>query len=517
MQQRPPADALGITDSHRAQKENFPSRALTAEELDAVISSNDFLDFVDRSSKVIERALDEEYDVLADYRYGTIGEDDSDDGDAMRGRSSRKGRRMKEVMQFYDEKWSNRRIISDISFSPKFPELILTAYTKNPSEPYSPSGLIQVWNQHMHTRPEYVFHATSDILTATWSPFHPNLILGGTYSGQLLLWDTRARSPHAVQKTPLTGMGTGHTHPLYAINVVGTQNANNIVSASTDGVLCSWTIDMLSQPQEYIALAAPPSLPPSSTSTSNLFSTPPPGSSAPTSIPRPTDEVAPLCTAFPSTDPTYLLTGTESGQIHLAHRYDRAGARSGIDARILYSGHFAPVTSLSFHPPTGPLDLSDLLLSTSLDWSIKLWRIRTPAAATIGAPTSTDVIAPLLDLAREDAVYDAKWSPVHPGVFAAVDGAGALEIWDLSNDSEVPVARGVPEIKVDGAGGLRAPAKALNKCAWEGIEGKRIACGGLDGVLSVWEVDNELGGREGVKNEEWGRVKRLVGRLEGGG
>ena len=97
----------------------FPARALTTEESKAVTSSNSFLDFVDRSSKVIERALDEEYDLLVDYAMNGIEEDDEDEEDgfvSVRGRGSRK---LKEVAQFYDEKWSRRRMISDLNFSPK--------------------------------------------------------------------------------------------------------------------------------------------------------------------------------------------------------------------------------------------------------------------------------------------------------------------------------------------------------------------------------------------------------------
>ncbi|MGZ7223015.1 hypothetical protein ACXWPH_10470, partial [Streptococcus pyogenes] len=78
--------------------------------------------------------------------------------------------------------------ISSIDFSPKFPELLLASYTKNPSAPHDPDGIVQVWNQHLHDRPEFLFHAQSDILTAKFSPFHPNLIIGGTYSVQVLLW-----------------------------------------------------------------------------------------------------------------------------------------------------------------------------------------------------------------------------------------------------------------------------------------------------------------------------------------
>lgn len=38
-------------------------------------------------------------------------------------------------------------------------------------------------------------------------------------------------------------------HPVYCVNVVGTQNANNLISISTDGKMCSWSLDMLSHPQ----------------------------------------------------------------------------------------------------------------------------------------------------------------------------------------------------------------------------------------------------------------------------
>lgn len=38
-------------------------------------------------------------------------------------------------------------------------------------------------------------------------------------------------------------------HPVYCVNVVGTQNANNLISISTDGKMCSWSLDMLSTPQ----------------------------------------------------------------------------------------------------------------------------------------------------------------------------------------------------------------------------------------------------------------------------
>ncbi|KFZ05467.1 hypothetical protein V501_08335 [Pseudogymnoascus sp. VKM F-4519 (FW-2642)] len=463
---------------------NFPLRELSDEELAAIKESDDLQDFLERSCKVIERALDQEYDVLADYAHNnSLGMDDEDDeNDNVAGKGRRK---VKQVAQFYDERWSKKRMISSINFSPKFPELVLASYTKNPSAPHDPDGLVQVWNTHLHDRPEFVFHAQSDVLTAKFSPFHPNLIIGGAYSGQVLLWDTRAKSA-PVQKTPLTG--SGHTHPVYSVDIVGTQNANNILSCSTDGVVCGWSVDMFTQPQELLTLTTPP--------------------------PAKTEDLSPTCMAFPQTDPTYFLVGSEEGTIYPCHRYDRAGSKAGVDQRVSYRGHAAPVMSLSFHPARGPIDLGDLVLSSSLDWSVKLWRMRAPATATTGITGEAQVVAPLLDIVREDVVYDAAWSPSKPGVFSLVDGAGFVEVWDLNVDTEVPCARLQTKPRL----GARSQfSRSLNRVAWEETEGKRLATGGIDGELTVFEVGPDLGGKESSRSEEWTSMKKLVAKLEAAG
>ncbi|KAI1180586.1 cytoplasmic dynein-like protein 1 intermediate chain 2 [Nemania sp. FL0916] len=484
--------ADGVLPAGSLTASNFPARALTTEELAAVTASDEFVDFVERSTKVIERALDmgNEYDILTDY---SLQAHDIEDEDEQAGNTGGKGRRrVKEVVQFYDERWSKKRMISSIDFSPKYPELVLASYTKNPAAPHDPDGIIQVWNQHLHDRPEFLFHAQSDILTAKFSPFHPNLIIGGTYSGQVLLWDTRAKTA-PIQKTPLTG--SGHSHPVYSIDIVGTQNANNIISVSTDGAFCVWSVDMLAQPQESLTLMTPP--------------------------PHKFEDLAPTTMAFPQADPTYFLVGSEEGCIYPCHRYDRAGAKAGVDARISYRGHAAPVMSVGFHPARGPVDLGDLVLSSSLDWSVKLWRVRAPAA-TSSTMTMTAAesaagaggIPPLLDLVREDVVYDAAWSPVRPGVFALVDGAGSLELWDLTVETEIPVAKIQPSPRKDGRTLL---SKSLNKVAWEPADGRRLATGGIDAVVSLFEVGPDLGGKDAVRSDEWTSVKKLVAKLEAAG
>lgn len=473
--------ALQLDEKNESDKARFPARALEADELQAVTGSNEFLDFVERSSKVIERALDEEYDVLADY---ALQSKDAEDDDEYVGR---KGRRIKEVMQFdLTEAMGRKRMVSDIDFSPKFPELLCTTYTKSQQAPHTPPGLLNVWNMHLKGRPEYSLHATSDLLSCLFHPYHPSLILGGTYSGQLCLWDTRARNQRTgepVQKTPLMGGRSGHAHPIYSLAVVGTQNASSVVSVSTDGVVCAWSTDMLTLPQEYLELHSP------------------------NPAAYKTDDVAPICMSFPASDPTYFLAGTEQGNILPVHRYDRAGAKAGVDTRYTYRGHEAPVTSIDFHPARGKVDLGDLFLSCGLDWTIKLWRAKPPSTTAGSLSGAATTIAPLLSIAREDSIYSAKWSPTKPGVFGCVDGAGKLDIFDITASSDIPVATARPSHIEKDAYALRS----LNKLAWEKNQGKHVAVGGLDGVTTVFEVGNELGGVE-TKSEKWASVRKWVGR-----
>jgi len=484
---------------HAAQQ-RYQLPTLTSDQLNAVTSSNDFFSFVERSSKVIQRALDDDYDLLADYTISNTQEEGvSDEERGPYSRSSKKSYRLKQTLQFFDSNQSRRRQISDLQFSPHFNELFLSSHTKNPTVASDPSGLIMVWNVHAPSRPEYTFHSQgADILSARFSPFHPNLIIGGCYTGQVCLWDTRAisRSGGApVLKTPQSGSHLGHNHPIYSISIIGTQNAHNILTASSDGVVCSWSVDMLTQPQEYLELTTPP--------------------------PARTEDLAPTCMAYPATDPTFFVVGTEEGNIYPCHRYDRAGAKAGVDTKLTYKGHIAPVMSSQFHLAKGPLDLSDLLLTSSVDWSVKLWRIKPAAssssvAAAVGSTSMTtggsggpQSISPVLDIGREDLVYDAKWAPHKPSVFACVTGAGDLEVFDLNVDLEVPVAKASP---TRGKGG--ALVDGLNKCAWEEKRGGLVATGGLDGVVSLFEVGKALSGE--ARPDEWTTLKKAIARAEGG-
>jgi dynein intermediate chain, cytosolic len=87
---------------------------------------------------------------------------------------------------------------------------------------------------------------------------------------------------------------------------------------------------------------------------------------------------------------------------------------------------------LHFHPLLGPVDFSDLFLTSSVDWTVKLWRAKSKSSTTV------QNVAPIYSFEEaDDYVYDVKWHPQHPAVFGTVDGSGKFDLWNLNTDTEV--------------------------------------------------------------------------------
>ncbi len=147
-----------------------------------------------------------------------------------------------------------------------------------------------------------------------------------------------------------------------------------------------------------------------------------------------TSEVAITTFDFPDNETTTFWAGTEEGNIYQANRYDRAGSKAGLNQLDVYKGHFGPITGLDFHPMHGPVDFSDLFLTCSVDWTVKLWRAKSSAKPS----TSVQTIPPLYSFEEaDDYIYDVKWHPHHPAVFGSVDGSGRFDVWNLNADTEV--------------------------------------------------------------------------------
>ncbi|XP_016411542.1 cytoplasmic dynein 1 intermediate chain 2-like [Sinocyclocheilus rhinocerous] len=382
------------------QDEEAPPHELTEEEKLQLLHSEEFMEFFDHSTRIMERALSEHVDVFFDYSGRDMEEKEGE---------MQAGAKLSLNRKFVDDRWSKQRVVTCLDWSPQYPELLVASYNNNEEAPHEPDGVALVWNmKYKKTTPEYVFHCQSAVMSAAFAKFHPNLVVGGTYSGQIVLWDNRSNRRTPVQRTPLSA--AAHTHPVYCVNVVGTQNAHNLISISTDGKMCSWSLDMLSQPQDSMEL---------------LF--------------KQSKSVAVTSMSFPLGDVNNFVVGSEDGSVYTACRH---GSKAGYcNNKPLYS-------------------FED----------------------------------------NSDYVYDVMWSPVHPALFACVDGLGRIDLWNLNNDTEVPTA----SVSVDGS-------PALNRLRWS-QSGREIAVGDSEGQIHIYDVgENKI--LEGLSSKV--NVKQSLQKVTG--
>lgn len=301
-------------------------------------------------------------------------------------------------------RFSTGRTVTALDYNSKHKELLCAAYNSNPDDPTSPDGIVLVWNKkdksgeavtprafsddatcaHAHVcstpgTPFFSFECQSAVLSCRFSPFMPNVIVGGTYSGEVVLWDNRTSKRTPVQRSSIsTEQGqASHTHPVYCLDIVGTQNAHFLVTASTDAKMCNWDLDTLTAPQDTLELQSTTNKP-----------------------------LAATAFSFPNNDSNNFVCGTEDGSIYQCSRHgSKAGVGTpfsrGIGVRAQAApppGHHGPVT-VCFLPASQKLpdgicayvcaalsravqgvdffrasqEFSHLFLTSSTDWTVKLW------------------------------------------------------------------------------------------------------------------------------------------------
>ncbi|KAL8431767.1 hypothetical protein Efla_004989 [Eimeria flavescens] len=428
-----PAAELGglhaTVETHPAPPEPTKIHQLEDAESRRVMATPKFAEFFSSSTKLVERLLGESevFSAFVDYS-GAEAE-------------TREG--SEELLTFVDvykdSRYAPHRPITDLRSSPAFPELFLAAYG-SPASKFATAadadGCVLVWSLALKQRPEYVFTCQSAVCSALFDKFQPYVVVGGTYGGSIVLWDSRAQSK-PVQRTPLSAKG--HASPVFSLEMVGTKNAHNLVSVDTDGRLCQWSLQMMGQPAETLDLK------------------------------RGSRDVCVECVAFPEGEVNVLCLGAEDGSLMTANIH---GNKVGImDA---YEAHGGALTSLHFHPGPGEGwgDHSHLLLSSSVDWSIKLW-------------SNKNLESPIASFEADAYVYDAKWHPTNAALFASTDGAGSLQLWNLASDWVGPVFSS-PHAELP-AGSLLA----RNKAAWS-ADGRRLATGDAVGSIEVWNLSSQL-------------------------
>lgn len=436
---------------------------LTDEQKADIVAKPEFSSFLENASRVIERVLSMPYDPTFDY----VPEEDDESANVQGAPIT-----INESVE-WTHKMTEGRVVTAMDWSPVNPEWLCAAYNENPNTPEVPDGVVMVWSTKQKFRPEYIFECQSSVLSVSFSEYSPSLIAGGTYSGQVVLWDIRTsrRTPVSEKRTPVQRSNinsSSHTHPVFCLNIAGTKNAHFLVSTSTDGKMCTWDLDALSTPRKE---------------TLELQS----GTNKP---------IAGTCFSFPVHDANNFVLGAEDGSIFQACLHGaKAGLIGSFDQGTNNDGaatnsHHGPVTGVDFFRATTKGDFSHLFLSSSTDWTVKLWSYR-------------DTTHPLKTFDNsQDYVYDVKWSPINPAVFATGDGMGNLDIWHLNKNLEEPFAS-----MVIGEG-----KSAINKIEWSG-DGKHLAVGSSDGKVTLVDVADHLAT---PSQEEGQRLKNTLKEIQEG-
>ncbi|EWM26929.1 dynein intermediate [Nannochloropsis gaditana] len=332
---------------------------------------------------------------------------------------------------------------------------------------------------------------------------------------------------------------TGHTYPVHALatETAAGGNAHVLLSASADGRVCRWDLSRLSEPLDVASV-------------SDVPGDGPVVGKREESQPQQPQDVSIMAVVLQKDENgrDEMLLGGKNGHIYCQPAPGAAPSPSlpslpsfpahrHVAARQ-WQAHGSLITALSLHPSTRTSSLSSskfrrsslssLLLSSSLDCTIKLWHTHRPPKPLVSSFTH--------GANAYDYVNDVAWCPSHPCIFASVSSGGLLGLWNLNHSLEAPF---LPLFPVTGsvadkpasptptrgpsapAGSAQignrslfppttppsSPPVALTRLAWAG-NGKRLAVGDTSGRIHVLGMAEEVRERErkagkGPGHEGW--------------
>ena len=370
------------------------------------------------------------------------------------------------IMEFHDESCAKKTVTS-LEWSLKYPELLLACYSKRTDDfnANQKNGLIHIWSLAVRKVPEFTFTCQPEITSAIFHPYNPKLIMGGTHTGQVLIWDTRGKQT-AVYKTPLglggqSGVKT-HTSDITCLGVIGSTNSSHIVSLS-NGVICLWSLNDLSKPVKRIELKVPLQK-------------------------KENDDLNEMCIlsmGMQQYDTNNLLIGSDDNNVYQISLNEDSSKNVILNT---FTGHDGPVYSVDFHPSDyfNTCNFSHLFATSSADWTTKIW-------------SKQNTLAPLFTIeSSNNYVYCSKWSPTNASILAIGDGNGYLDIMDLNKDMESPRIH------------CKLGKEALNKICWT-EDGKRITVGDSAGKVQLFALDKQI---YSSTSEDSKKFEKLIGKMK---
>lgn len=394
--------------------------------------------------------------------FGTVDEVDEEARDAgdprdtdTAGGTDDAGLRQVAAAALEDERWTRGRRAHALAWHAGQPHVALCALgaADGARGVTQPDGVVAVWDVE-RGRLTRALTNTAPVHALATHTLSPALVLGGTAYGGLVAWDTRAWASY-----PAMSSRTRDGVPIASLSAADTLSPL-VVAANVAGVLTTWSLQRgLDEPVDTVAVR--------DSGIRGIF----------------VNAIAvPANASFHAADPKHVLGkraavlagGTDGGLYRGDHSDDRWQFHTAL------ARHDCPISALSCHPGSRRLPmLADLVLSTSYDWTTRLWSFdrRGVGLALQSFPSPT-----------MDATTDVQWSPAHPGVFAVADAGASVSVYDASRDGgrhllghRALAAR---------SGNATAPP-AMSRLAWNKT-GSILAAGDTAGALHLWTALGDI-------------------------
>lgn len=366
-----------------------------------------------------------------------------------------------------NERATSRRCVTAIKSHKKFDDIVLSAHVQRSDGKLGTDlGTVALWAlDGGHGSLQRCLVANAPITALELMPISPSLVIGGTRSGNILMWDTRVKSA-----LPINTFGGNHwdptnSHGRQVVTAIKTSSLSSPVffTSSSSGHLYKWT---LSQPDSPIART----IVQDETGAAELNIS---------CLDIPHSARLSADGKRSSNRGTSLFAGAMDGSIH---RLDGKGSNWSLD--VGRGRHEAAVNAVAAHPLSSRAAfLDDVLVSASADWTLRLWLLRR------GLPCKQ---LAMFDMIANGAVHDVKWSPQHATVFASGDDSGVLSLFDLSGGLSPSGASTGYQFKIPQ--GDNVP---ISKVQW--ANNSRYVCtGNADGKLSIWTCNSSFAGLPGA-------------------
>ncbi|KAF0689082.1 Aste57867_19354 [Aphanomyces stellatus] len=304
------------------------------------------------------------------------------------------------------------RTVSCLAWNPVNDDLLAVSYGQFDAADDTQDGLVLFWSLKNPEYPERIYTLGCGVTSIDFSRMHPNLLAVGFHNGVVALFDTRKEGNEPVLSSE-TNSGS-HLDVVWQVKWVhkGSERGESIVSIASDGRVTEWSMKKGLSYSDLMTLKRVPN--PLMGSEARIDGV----------IAR---QASGNCIEFAQNDSSVYFVGTEDGNIH------KCSVSYNEQYLETYYGHTAAVYAIHMSP-----FWSQLLLSCSADWTVKLWH-----------QADQHEILNFRSVDLSNGVHGIGWCPNDSTIFGSVTEDGRIEIWDLSTSVLDPIITHFPKEDVE--------------------------------------------------------------------